>query len=767
MHGILLVCMAGLAVGTVSAQEQPASGDTVAAVGQDQERVPPPLPRWREGGTPYDENQPLYPYAIRAGRDIPTAGLIASPPEYSPTRGVVFAYISSQWPTVVRDLVVNLTNDPNCPTCDEIAYVVVTSSSQQQQAATLFQNGGADMSKVQFIIQPLNALWIRDYGPHFMWQDGALGIVDSHYYPERPLDNFTPTLLGDDVFLMPTYDMGVYYSGGNFQPGPNRMAVMSSLVNLDNPASQGFTAELIAELFNKYQGIDTLHIFPMLPGTVDGTGHIDMWMYLVDDHTCIISQFIPGSNATAIQITNDAVPYMQNLGFTVFRTPAWNAIQSGYMTNYTYTNAFRVNNRIFISTYGDGNAAYRTYDAQALATWITAAGPDVEIIPLNSYPIIYAAGAFHCIVMQVPRYTDPIPAAHVIWPDGGELLVAGTTQTVTWVATDTDNTTIPQVDLYYTVDDGDTWQFIGTTTNTGSYPWTVPDIAAPQAKIKVVVTAADSDQAEAVSADYFQIAKADRTVYTFATGGGVDKFGWGYQTASWSNINGVRRPVTTAIPSSAYPKLAASDATGGDTDTNRYIATTPTNGYESTHVFEFTVTEAPETIDNIQVLWEGYADQCTQAELYVWDYVQAQWSDAAGTTTEHYGQNRYADSWAGNRDGLLIADLRANFARYIGTGGQMTFLVYADRGSASGSPKPTFHDYLSVTVSGITQSLAGDVNCDGVVDFGDINPFIMTLADPEGWQALYPECHLLNGDIDGNGSVGFEDINPFIALLTG
>ena len=50
-----------------------------------------------------------------------------------------------------------------------------------------------------------------------------------------------------------------------------------------------------------------------------------MWLYLVDEDSVIISEFKPGSNATAISITNNAVPYMQALGFQVHRTPAWNS----------------------------------------------------------------------------------------------------------------------------------------------------------------------------------------------------------------------------------------------------------------------------------------------------------------------------------------------------------------------------------------------------------------------------------------------------------
>ena len=59
----------------------------------------------------------------------------------------------------------------------------------------------------------------------------------------------------------------------------------------------------------------------------------------------------------------------------------------------------------------------------------------------------------------------------------------------------------------------------------------------------------------------------------------------------------------------------------------------------------------------------------------------------------------------------------------------------------------------------------GDLNCDGIVDFGDINPFVLVLSNFQLWQQTYPGCPWRNGDIDGNGSVGFQDINPFVALI--
>ena len=161
----------------------------------------------------------------------------------------------------------------------------------------------------------------------------------------------------------------------------------------------------------------------------------------------IISEFLPGSNATAIQITEDAVVYMQNLGFTVHRTPDQNAShpQGGSNCHYTYTNAFRVNDRIFISSYADGDPTFLPYDQQALAAW-QAAAPNCQIIQIPCYGIIWAAGAIHCITMQVPRYTDPRPTAHVIAPAGGELLVSGYRRDIEWASSD--DVKVTSVDLF-------------------------------------------------------------------------------------------------------------------------------------------------------------------------------------------------------------------------------------------------------------------------------------------------------------------------------
>ncbi len=61
----------------------------------------------------------------------------------------------------------------------------------------------------------------------------------------------------------------------------------------------------------------------------------------------------------------------------------------------------------------------------------------------------------------------------------------------------------------------------------------------------------------------------------------------------------------------------------------------------------------------------------------------------------------------------------------------------------------------------------GDLNCDGYINFGDINPFVLYLSNYAAWQDAYPDCSSQNGDINGDGLYpSFGDINPFVALLS-
>jgi len=67
----------------------------------------------------------------------------------------------------------------------------------------------------------------------------------------------------------------------------------------------------------------------------------------------------------------------------------------------------------------------------------------------------------------------------------------------------------------------------------------------------------------------------------------------------------------------------------------------------------------------------------------------------------------------------------------------------------------------------VLEGMPGDLNCDGVVDGFDIQPFVLALTDPAGYKLAYPDCDLNNADCNGDGAIDGFDIQPFVALLTG
>ncbi len=61
----------------------------------------------------------------------------------------------------------------------------------------------------------------------------------------------------------------------------------------------------------------------------------------------------------------------------------------------------------------------------------------------------------------------------------------------------------------------------------------------------------------------------------------------------------------------------------------------------------------------------------------------------------------------------------------------------------------------------------GDMNCDGSVDFFDIDGFVLAVTDPAAYEAAYPDCDLMLADVNGDGEVNFFDIDAFVALIVG
>lgn len=78
---------------------------------------------------------------------------------------------------------------------------------------------------------------------------------------------------------------------------------------------------------------------------------------------------------------------------------------------------------------------------------------------------------------------------------------------------------------------------------------------------------------------------------------------------------------------------------------------------------------------------------------------------------------------------------------------------------------PGDYDHLPLVVD-FRFGMAGDLNCDNVVNNFDIDAFVLALTDPDGYAQTYPNCDASRADLNIDGSVNNFDIDPFVAMLT-
>jgi len=684
--------------------------DVLARIRQNE---PQSLPKYM---TPEEQKLPL-PQPDRT-RSTPPTGAVHCPAEYEPGEGLFIAW--EGYTTILTQMAVGTTTgDP-----EATVYVVVDSASEQSIASNTLSSAGANMSQVEFIIRATDTVWIRDYGPRFIFEDGIRAIVDHTYNRPRPNDNalsdYISTLWGE-----PQYDIPLTHGGGNFHLFSNGDAFMTELILTENP---GLTEQDVINTYAQYQGVN-LTITDPFPTSVDSTQHIDMWMLPVGDDKVIIGEY---TFDPPRQITNAVATDMQARGYTVYRTPGW----SSGGTHYTYTNAVILNNIVFIPKYNVSQ------DAQALATFQSAL-PLHTIQQIDCTSIIGAAGALHCIVMHVPAYDPgPEPIVRVTVPNGGEYWTVGQQYRISWIARD--DVDVTSIDIHLSTDGGATFPHTIATgePDDGTYDWIVPALPSEQCRIKVVAHDADLNTGEDTSDDDFVITATGPQIaynFTFDSDPGwstEDLWAWGQPTGSGGEYG-------NPDPSSGY------------SDVNVY-------GYNLYGDYQNNLPERHLT---------STALDCTNmanVQLLFWRWlgVEQPAYDHAALRVSNDGVS-WSTIW---QNSATITDstwLPQEFDISAVADNQPTIYLRWTMGPTDYSWRYCGWNIDDVQIWAIIESPhdPGDLDCDGDVDFDDINPFVLALNGEAAYYAVFPDCDWLNADCDEDGDVDFDDINPFVALL--
>ena len=426
----------------------------------------------------YVERNPL---SLLRGFTPPPDYPVRAVAEYEPMDAIIFSYGngSSSWNSIVVQMVNHVTN-----TGDADAVVYVDFASQIATVSSQIAAGGADMSRVQIYARVLDSIWIRDYGPRYVYEGDVRSIVDHTYNRPRPNDN-NLNIFHAQVFKHTRYEVPLVHGGGNYHLDALGAGYATRLINNENP---GLTESQIIQHWQNYQGIDT-QLFTPFPTSVDATQHIDMWIQVIADDKVVVSDWPLQSGSIQDNICDAAAVDFANRGFTVYRTPA---VSSGG-THYTFTNMVMCNDLVLLPSYTNATVVGNNFNQQALAT-LQSALPGKTIIQIPCQAIVTAAGVMHCIVMHMPAHIGgENPTALVRFPNGGQQFTPGEQVEIRWSTDDREG--VANVDILLSIDGGATFPttIASATADDGSHLWTVPDTGSSNAIVRVLARGDDND----------------------------------------------------------------------------------------------------------------------------------------------------------------------------------------------------------------------------------------------------------------------------------
>lgn len=449
----------------------------------------------------------------------PPLGPIHCVAEYEPMAAIQISYEgSTSWKNILAQMAAQITHVGNAD-----VWLVVDNSGEIATAQSKLSSYGTDMARVKTLVIPTDSIWMRDYGPRYIYQGGVRAIVDHTYNRPRPLDNALNSKLGPLVGHR-VYELDLVHGGGNYHLSALGDSYATKLIVNENP---GKTPAEIQGIWNSYQNVNTTITQPF-PTSVDSTQHIDMWMQIIGDREVLISDWPSNPGSTQDVICDGAAANMTALGYTVTRVPA----RKIGGTHYTYTNLVMCNDLVLLPRYT--NSSMLTHNTEALNA-VQAALPGKTVVQINCQDIVTAAGVMHCIVQHVPVSSNgALPVANMISLNAGETVAAGATETIEW-GTD-DDVAVTSVSLDYSGDGGASWSSVATgLAPFGSLAWSVPTTPTSSALLRVTAFDGAGNQT------------SDETDAPFTIGGGG--------TAGQNIAYGTGKPGAAGMPmiSSATP----------------------------------------------------------------------------------------------------------------------------------------------------------------------------------------------------------------------
>ena len=336
----------------------------------------------------------------------PPDSIVYTPAEFDSAAGIIFAW--EDYSTLLTELIKEVAED-------DTAWVVIDNTSEETSVSNTLSNANVFMDHVVFQVIPTNSVWIRDYGPWWIIEpENSRAIIDLVYNRPRPQDDEYPESAAG-YFGVNYYGLGLIEAGGNMLlDGQGAVIVSNAIFDGIQGFDPNLTQDQLEQYFLDYFGVHKVIVTPHLIN--DGTGHIDMFVKLINDTTVIVGEYenqsagFSGNYDICNQVANQLANETNGAGrpFNIVRMPM-PPYNNGI--TYTYINSLIVNNKVLVPIYGFSTEFAN--DDSVLALYETIM-PGVEAVGFDCNQIIPANGAIHCIAMKVPALPETIACGNLM-----------------------------------------------------------------------------------------------------------------------------------------------------------------------------------------------------------------------------------------------------------------------------------------------------------------------------------------------------------------
>jgi agmatine/peptidylarginine deiminase len=331
----------------------------------------------------------------------------------------------------------------------------------------------------KFIVANGDDWWTRDYGPMAFYSKNldSIGFVDMKYYDGRDYDNVFPSQLANAMGYE-NYVTQLNSEGGNLMGDGFGSLFFSDVIrttNADNsihssPWTTNQTYDTLKRIFN------TPNLSDLVSLKCDGgTGHIDLYVKLIDEQTLIVAQYPNEITANDKNIIEDNYQYLSGLKSTYNRPFRILRVEHPTDDNGNHTrknctqidqdarnfiNGLTVNGSFIFPSYYDGvsgNAAQH----QRIMEYYKRIMPGYKIVPIDSRELSPLGGAIHCITMQIP-VENPIRFWHPSW-DG----LVPALDKYHLVSKITNQSGIQEAKCYWKKNNASTWNSFNLTDSSG------------------------------------------------------------------------------------------------------------------------------------------------------------------------------------------------------------------------------------------------------------------------------------------------------------